>query len=127
MGQAKYKSVFLRLNTFLLFVLKSIEINRCLYLVVVRRSKSKCGATVRWLVGGVAPLLILLKRWLVCSFFVSQFDCCTVANRMTANGWVYETFGISKRFPIKPLRCLLSVPPLKLALSAKCFIYRVVF
>jgi len=52
----------------------------------VRRSKSKCGATVRWLVGGVAPLLILLKRWLVCSFFVSQFDCCTVANRMTANG-----------------------------------------
>jgi len=44
---------------------------------------------------------------------------------LTANGWVYETFGISKRFPIKPLRCLLNVPPLKLALSAKCFIYRV--
>jgi hypothetical protein len=41
------------------------------------------------------------------------------------NGWVYETFGISRRFPIKPLRCLIRVPPLKLALSAKCFIYRV--
>ncbi len=38
---------------------------------------------------------------------------------------VYETFGISKRFPIKPLRCSLSVPPLKSVLSAKCFIYRV--
>lgn len=54
-------------------------------MVVVRRGKSKCGATVGWLVGGVAPLLILLKRWFVCSFFVSQFNGCTVANRMTAN------------------------------------------
>ncbi len=44
---------------------------------------------------------------------------------MRANGWVYETFGISKRFPIKPLQSLLNVPLLKLALSAKCFIYRV--
>lgn len=44
---------------------------------------------------------------------------------MNANGRVYETFGNSKRFPVKPLRCLLNVTPLKLALSAKCFIYRV--
>ena len=43
------------------------------------------------------------------------------------NGWVYETFGISKRLPNKPLSSLLNVLPLKLALSAKCFIYRVVF
>jgi len=42
-----------------------------------------------------------------------------------ANGWVYETFGTSNRFPIKPLQSLLNVLPLKLALSAKCFIYRV--
>ena len=48
-------------------------------MVVVRWGKSKCGATVHWLVGGVAPLLILLKRWFVCSFFVRQFDGCTVA------------------------------------------------
>jgi hypothetical protein len=46
-------------------------------------------------------------------------------SKLAGNGWVYETFGISKRFPIKPLRCLLNVLPLKLALSAKCFIYRV--
>ena len=44
---------------------------------------------------------------------------------MAHNGWVYETFGISKRFPIKPLQCLLNVPTLISALSAKCFIYRV--
>jgi len=44
---------------------------------------------------------------------------------MVTNGWVYETFGISKRFPVKPLQCLLNVLPLKPALSAKCFIYRV--
>ena len=44
---------------------------------------------------------------------------------MHYNGWVYETFGISKRFPIKPLQSLLNVPPLKLALPAKCFIYLV--
>lgn len=44
---------------------------------------------------------------------------------LDGNGWVYETFGISKRFPIKPLQCLLDVPTLKSALSAKCFIYRV--
>src|SRR5690554_4794656 len=44
---------------------------------------------------------------------------------MNVNGLVYETSGISKRFPIKPLQSLLNVPPLNLALSAKCFIYRV--
>ena len=45
---------------------------------------------------------------------------------LAANGHVYETFVILKRFPIKPLLCLLNVPTLKLALSAKCFIYGVV-
>jgi hypothetical protein len=45
---------------------------------------------------------------------------------MNANGYVYETFGISKHLSVKPLQSLLSVMPLKLALSAKCFIYRVV-
>jgi len=44
---------------------------------------------------------------------------------MLGNGWVYETFGISKRLTIKPLQILLNVLPLKLALFAKCFIYRV--
>jgi len=47
--------------------------------------KSKCGATVRWFVGGVAPLLILPKRWLVVLSFVCLFNVCRVVNRVTAN------------------------------------------
>jgi hypothetical protein len=35
------------------------------------------------------------------------------------NEWVYETVGISKRFPIKPLQSFLDVIPLKPALSAQ--------
>jgi len=41
-------------------------------------SKSKCGATVRWLVGGVAPLLILPKRGLVVLPFVCLFNVVRV-------------------------------------------------
>jgi len=51
----------------------------------VRLGKSKCGATVCWLVGGVAPLLILLKRWLYFSF-VCPFNVSTVGrHRVTHN------------------------------------------
>jgi hypothetical protein len=42
---------------------------------------------------------------------------------MLGNGHVYETFGISKGKPVKPLQFLLNVTALKLKLSAKCFIY----
>jgi hypothetical protein len=34
---------------------------------------------------GVAALLILLKCWFLCSFYVCRFIGCTVVNRMTAN------------------------------------------
>jgi hypothetical protein len=44
---------------------------------------------------------------------------------MAINVWVYETFGISERKPVKPLQRQLSALPSKLALSAKCFIYRI--
>jgi hypothetical protein len=37
-----------------------------------------------------------------------------------------KPFGISKLFPVKPLQILLNATALKLALSAKCFIYIVV-
>src|SRR5690554_1974154 len=36
------------------------------------------------------------------------------------------SFGDSEHEPVKPLQCLLSVPPLKSALSAKCTIHDVV-
>jgi len=45
---------------------------------------------------------------------------------VAGNGHVYETFGITKRFRIKPLQFILNVLLLKLVLSAKCFIYGVV-
>lgn len=45
---------------------------------------------------------------------------------LAGNGHVYETFGILENRPVKPLQSLLNVPPSKLALSAKCFIYFVV-
>ena len=44
---------------------------------------------------------------------------------MRHSGNVYETFGITKHEPIKPLQSLLDVTPLKLALSAKCTIHDV--
>jgi len=45
--------------------------------------KSKCGATVFWLLGGVAPLLILLELWFF-SFFVYRFIVALSSFKMTA-------------------------------------------
>ena len=42
------------------------------------------------------------------------------------NGHVYETFGISKHFPVKLQLLLIRVEMLHNALTAKCFIYDVV-
>ena len=41
------------------------------------------------------------------------------------NGYVYETFGISKHFPIKLQLLLIRAEMLDNALIAKCFIYDV--
>ena len=42
---------------------------------------------------------------------------------MPHNGCVYETFGISKRFPIKLQLLLIRAVPLDKPLTAKCFIH----
>ena len=44
---------------------------------------------------------------------------------MTHNGWVYETFGISKHFPVKLKLRLIWAETSDNALTAKCFIYDV--
>ena len=44
---------------------------------------------------------------------------------MFANGYVYETFGISKYFPFKLQVLLIRVEALDNPLTAKCFIYDV--
>ena len=44
---------------------------------------------------------------------------------MKHNGYVYETFGISKHFPIKLQLILIRAEALDNPLTAKCFIYDV--
>lgn len=49
--------------------------------------------------------------------------CSVVSFTMFANGCVYETFGISKRFPIKLQPLLIRAIMLDKPLTAKCFIH----
>jgi hypothetical protein len=44
---------------------------------------------------------------------------------MNANGYVYETFGISKHFPVKLQLLLIRAETFDNPLTAKCFIYDV--
>ena len=44
---------------------------------------------------------------------------------VAANGYVYETFGISKHFPVKLKLRLIRAETFNNALTAKCFIYDV--
>jgi high-affinity K+ transport system ATPase subunit B len=44
---------------------------------------------------------------------------------MKPNGYVYETFGISKHFPVKLQELLIRAETLDNSLTAKCFIYDV--
>ncbi len=50
----------------------------------------------------------------------------TLLVRLAPNGYVYETFGISKHFPIKLQVPLIRAEMLDNPLTAKCFIYDVV-
>ena len=45
--------------------------------------------------------------------------------KITHNGYVYETFGISKHLPVKLLVLLIRAETLDNPLTAKCFIYGV--
>jgi len=48
-----------------------------------------------------------------------------VSVKITANGYVYETFGISKHLPIKLQALLMRAETPDNPLTAKCFIYDV--
>jgi hypothetical protein len=50
-------------------------------------------------------------------------QCCF---KLAGNGYVYETFGTSKRFPVKIQKILIRAEMLDKPLAAKCFIYDVV-
>ena len=64
-------------------------LNSFVILSVCGWGKSKCGATVRWLVGDVAPLLILPKRWFFFSFFLSVYVSTVGRHSITGNVWRY--------------------------------------
>ena len=52
---------------------------------------------------------------------------CRIAfSTLAYNGYVYETFGISKHYPVKLQVSLIRVETLDNPLTAKCFIYDVV-
>ena len=55
--------------------------------------------------------------------FICLLVVCKVARRVAGNGRVYETFGISKRFPIKLQLLLIRAETLDKPLIAKCFIH----
>jgi hypothetical protein len=77
-------------------------------------------------------LIVRTLSCVVCIFSISIIQIFVVYNlsgclfTMTANGRVYETFGITKRFPIKLQLLLIRAETLDKPLSAKCFIHVVV-
>ena len=57
-----------------------------------------------------------------------QIDGLFVASvvlMLAGNGYVYETFGISKHFPVKLQVLLIRAEPYDKPQTAKCFIYDV--
>ena len=59
------------------------------------------------------------------SFLFNFYSEISLNFRLEDNGRVYETFGISKRFPIKLQLLLIRAETLDNALTAKCFIHDV--
>ena len=61
-----------------------------------------------------------------CRWFSCLFHSIVSFLKLAHNGCVYETFGITKRFPIKLRLLLIRVETLDKPLTAKCFIHVVV-
>src|SRR5574344_1378327 len=63
---------------------------------------------------------------ILCCYILVLFYCFNIGMSfftLACNGCVYETFGISKRFPIKLQQLLIRAVPLDKPLTAKCFIH----
>ena len=69
---------------------------------------------VRW----VSFFFVFMQQKYLCHSVV-----CFVFFTMNGNGCVYETFGISKRFPVKLQLLLIRAETLDKPLTAKCFIH----
>src|SRR5690554_3921302 len=73
-------------------------------------------------------LIIISPKINIQSSFFFIYQCLTVmlvSFTMPANGHVYETFGISKHFPVKLQELSIRAETLDNPLTAKCFIYDV--
>src|SRR5690554_712940 len=62
-----------------------------------------------------------------CFLLISIYQLFECIVCLAANGYVYEAFGISKHFPIKLQLLSIRAETLDKPLTAKCFIYDVVF
>jgi len=56
---------------------------------------------------------------------IMMLPCNFRFSTLMHNGYVYETFGISKHFPVKLQLLLIRAETLDIPLIAKCFIYDV--
>ena len=65
---------------------------------------------------------------ILCCYILVLFYCFNIGMSfftLACNGYVYETFGISKHFPVKLQVLLIRAEMLDNPLTAKCFIYDV--
>ena len=98
-----------------------------------RQNEGSFGFTKRWLLCRAKPnvpesvsvFIIFLLCLYAAKIFLSFCRC--LFSRLACNGCVYKTFGISKHFPVKLQVFLIRAEMLDNTLTAKCFIYDVVF
>jgi hypothetical membrane protein len=109
-------------------------VNNILFILVsiCGLKKSMCVAAKGRLQGRAATLLLLCVGFFLVFLFVFMqqkflYHSVVCLFTMNANGCVYETFGISKHFPIKLQLLLIRAKTLDNPLTAKCFIHDVVF
>jgi hypothetical protein len=69
--------------------------------------------------------LLVFVLALVCRQKPNVLECALAVFTMRHNGYVYETFGISKHFPVKLQALLIRAEMFDNPLTAKCFIYDV--
>ena len=66
-----------------------------------------------------------MSIFLIIHLLSLSFCLADVFVTLATNGYVYETFGISKHFPVKLQVLLIRAKTLDNPLTAKCFIYDV--
>lgn len=97
--------------------LAKIVLKKC---AVGKKKKHWVGMSVGFLVLSIFHFSVL-SQW-----FTFYFGSVVCLFTLGGNGYLYETFGISKHFPVKLQALLIRAETLDNPLTAKCFIYDVV-